>query len=344
CTTATGTVNVTNPVSGYTYTLTGTNPVRAAVTSTTGVFQNVASGAYSLTASQGTCSSPASTVTVNAQPPTPPMPAATVVQPTCTTATGTVNVTNPVSGYTYTLTGTNPARAAVTSTTGVFQNVASGVYSLTATLGSCTSLAATVTVNSQPGTPPRPVVTIQEATLCGTLTAPTLTVSCPLSGATYTLTQTGVSGSQTRTYNGTGTVVFTVQAGKGFSITVTSSAGCVSAATDCNNYTTNSCPAPRAESSAALTPAPLQSIRTEAYPNPTGRDATINFTVPQSGHAVVEVYNAMGRHLMTLYDGPAQAGENYSVVLKGGTLPSGTYFYKVSANGQVKTNRLSVVK
>ncbi|MCC3158678.1 hypothetical protein LJ737_15635, partial [Hymenobacter sp. 15J16-1T3B] len=39
---------------------------------------------------------------------TPGTPAATVVQPTCTTATGTVNVTNPVSGYTYTLTGTNP--------------------------------------------------------------------------------------------------------------------------------------------------------------------------------------------------------------------------------------------
>ncbi|WP_426060872.1 T9SS type A sorting domain-containing protein [Hymenobacter sp. B1770] len=85
-------------------------------------------------------------------------------------------------------------------------------------------------------------------------------------------------------------------------------------------------------------------ISTEAYPNPTGRDATINFSVPKSGRVVVEVYNSIGSRVATLYDGKVSAGEQRSVVLKGSTLPSGTYTYRVISNGKTKTSRISLVK
>ncbi|MEL5994441.1 T9SS type A sorting domain-containing protein [Hymenobacter segetis] len=81
-----------------------------------------------------------------------------------------------------------------------------------------------------------------------------------------------------------------------------------------------------------------------AYPNPTTKDATINFSVPKSGHVLVQVYDAMGRPVVTLFDGEALAGEQRSVVLKGGTLAAGTYTYRVVANGKTKTNRVILDK
>ncbi|MDO7851722.1 T9SS type A sorting domain-containing protein [Hymenobacter sp. CA1UV-4] len=504
CTLATGTVNVTDPVSAYVYTLTGTNPVRAAVSNSTGVFAGTLPGVYSLVAAQRTCVSGVLTVTVNAQPPTPTAPTLGKVDPTCTLSTGTVTVTSattgltfsfdggtyaayPSGGYTGAATGTHtvtsknsdgcisdPASIAIgaqpptplaptlgkvdptctvstgtvtvtSATTGLqfkldggsyaaypvggYTGLAAGSHTITSkngdgcisapasitlnaqpptplapTLGKidptctvstgtvtitsattgltfsldggtyaaypaggypglaaglhaitaknsdgCISAPGSITINAQPATPARPVVTIQEATLCGTLTAPKLSVSCPLTGYNYVVTQTGVAGSQSTVYSGSGALEFTLQAGKGFSITTTSpagSGGCTSAATNCTNYTTNTCPvarligAPEPPISAPL----LRDIETQAYPNPTGNDATINFTVSQRGHVVLTVYNAMGTRVTTLFDADTQAGEAHSVVLKGAGLATGTYYYKVSANGQTKTSRVLLIK
>ncbi|GAA3975978.1 T9SS type A sorting domain-containing protein [Hymenobacter antarcticus] len=88
----------------------------------------------------------------------------------------------------------------------------------------------------------------------------------------------------------------------------------------------------------------LQAIQTEAYPNPTSQDATINFSVPKTGHVLVSVYDAMGRPVATLFDGEATAGEQRSVVLKGASLASGIYTYRVVAGGKTRTNRVSLEK
>jgi hypothetical protein len=287
---------------------------------------------------------------------TPARPAATVDQPTCSVATGTVYVTAPIAGYTYTLTGPSPATTTRTTSAAPFSftGVAPGTYGLTASQGDCVSGSTTVVVNAQPASPARPVVTIQDALICGTNTTPTVTVSCPVVGK-YILTQTGQT-AQTFTYTGSnGPVVFTVVPGLGgFSITVTTGittadpAGCTSPATNCTNYTTNSCPTlvPLAPAGEAKISAPTEqrSIRTEAYPNPTGRDATINFSVPRSGHVKVELYNAMGSRVATIFDGEAKGGVNNSILLRGAQLPTGTYYYKVMADGKTKSNRISLVK
>ncbi|MEI6945630.1 hypothetical protein V9K67_00405 [Paraflavisolibacter sp. H34] len=311
CTTATGTVTVNSPISGNTYTLTGTNPVRAAVTNSTGSFTNVQPGTYNLTTAQGTCVSPATVVTVNAQPPTPATPTANVTQPTCTVATGTITVTAPTgTGLMYSIGG-----AFQSGTT--FSNVAPGSYTLTVRNSSNCTNTATVVVNGQPATPPRPVVTIQEATLCGNLTAPTVTVSCPVAGTTYTLTQTGVTGSQTFTFNGSnGPVVFTVQAGKKFFMTATNSAGCTSGITNCDNYLTNSCPQPTTSNKAAageLSSGVEKATRVLAAPNPF--DSKIKFTIQPSvsGPATLELYNLSGQKVKTLYQGYVQKEQVQSI-------------------------------
>ena len=361
CTTATGTVNVTSPNSAYTYTLTKTGFSQTGAASAgppyAVAFSLVPAGTYTLTVAQGTCTA-TKTVVVNTQPPTPATPAATVVQPTCTTATGTVNVTSPNSAYSYTLTldGSNPVVSQTRTVSGsgtsyavAFSLVPAGTYTLTATQGPCSS-SAPVVVNASPSTPARPVVTLQEATICGTTATPTVTVSCPVAGL-YRFKQPGKT-DQTFTYSGSnGPVKFPVVPGiGGFSITVTTGIstadpnGCTSDPTTCDNYTSNSCSSSNIVAPISTTFARTGSIQTEAYPNPTGQDATINFSVPQTGRVVVQVYNALGAHVATLFDGEVPADEQRSVVLRGAGLAAGAYTYRVIANGKTKMNRVLLIK
>jgi len=81
---------------------------------------------------------------------------ASLTQPTCSLATGTVTVTSPATGagITYTVTGTSPVVAPVTNATGIFSGLATGIYDVTTTNGApCTSLATSITINVQPATP-----------------------------------------------------------------------------------------------------------------------------------------------------------------------------------------------
>ena len=105
CAVATGTITVTAPIgAGLTYSIDGTNYQASTV------FNNVAPGTYNVTVQNAAgCTSTSTSVTVNAQPPTPAAPTASVTaQPTCAVATGTITVTAPTgAGLTYSIDGTN---------------------------------------------------------------------------------------------------------------------------------------------------------------------------------------------------------------------------------------------
>ncbi len=199
CTTSTGTINIT-ATSGINYSIDGVT-----YTNTTGSFTNVNPGTYNVTAKNSNgCISPATAVTVNAQPATPVTPTAGVsAQPSCTTATGTITVTAPTAaGMTYSIDDVT-----YTNATGVFTNVNPGTYNVTAKSSSgCISPVKSVTVNAQPATPVAPTVTTpviycQNATATpltatgsnllwgGSPSAPTPSTATP--GTTnYTVTQT----------------------------------------------------------------------------------------------------------------------------------------------------------
>src|SRR5207247_2282626 len=133
------------------------------------------------------------TVTVNNVPGTPPTPTASVVDPTCTVATGTITVTAPLGAqYTYSIDGINFQASTV------FNNVAPNTYTLTVQNAGGNSSAATVTVNNAPGTPPTPTASVVDPTC--TVATGIITVTAPL-GAQYNYSIDGIYFQASTIYN-----------------------------------------------------------------------------------------------------------------------------------------------
>jgi hypothetical protein len=164
CSFVTGTITVTSPVGvGLTYSITGENYQAS------NIFTNLAPGTYSVTAknTEG-CISVATIVIINAVPNAPGIPTTTVTQPTCSVATGTVSVNNPVTGQEYSFNGGNYQ----TSTT--FANVAPGTYTINARNATGCITSNTVTVDA-PAVPNGPVASAQ--TFCTAATVAQLTAN-----------------------------------------------------------------------------------------------------------------------------------------------------------------------
>src|SRR5204862_324036 len=155
-------------------------------------------------------------VTVNNAPGAPPTPTASVVDPTCSVATGTIMVTAPLGAqYTYSIDGVNFQASTV------FNNVTPNTYTLTVKdAGGCSS-SASVTVNTAPGTPPAPTASVIDPTC--TVATGTITVTVPL-GAQYTYSIDGTN-FQTST-------LFSNVAPNSYTLTVKdATGGCIAAST-----------------------------------------------------------------------------------------------------------------
>ena len=217
CTLATGTIAITAPAgTGLTYSINGTT-----YTNTTGSFTGVSAGTYPVTVrnSISGCTSPAISVTVNVQPPTPVAPSALVtLQPTCLVATATIVISAPIgTGLTYSLDGVTYTAAPT------FIGVASGVYAITVrNSNGCTSLPTSVTVNPALTSPAAPTVSVTSQPSC-TLTTGTITITAPTgTNLTYSIDGT--------TYTNTNGIFTGVSPGN-YSVTVRNILGCISPAT-----------------------------------------------------------------------------------------------------------------
>jgi len=78
------------------------------------------------------------------------------------------------------------------------------------------------------------------------------------------------------------------------------------------------------------------------FPNPTKTQATLRYEAPQATDVRIGIYDVLGREVRTLVDGRAEAGRHERRVDIGG-LPSGTYFLRMKAGGQVQTRQLQVL-
>ena len=241
CSTATGTITVTSPAvgTGITYTVTGTSPVVASVTNTTGIFAGLTTGTYDVTTTNGVgCTSLPTSKVIAAQPVTPTAPSASMTQPTCSTATGTITVTSPAvgTGITYTVTGTSPVVASVTNTTGIFAGLTTGTYDVTTTNGvGCTSLPTSKVIAAQPVTP-TVTASVTPTTVCagGTvnLTGVAAMTTYSWSGPTGATFSSNSAQSPTVTMGSTGGT---------FTLTATNSDGCSASATT-GSVTVNALP------------------------------------------------------------------------------------------------------
>jgi photosystem II stability/assembly factor-like uncharacterized protein len=88
---------------------------------------------------------------------------------------------------------------------------------------------------------------------------------------------------------------------------------------------------------------PQQYVLGQSYPNPFNPATTITFSLPQSGHITVKVYNVLGAEVATLVDGVVEAG-NHAVTFDGSRLASGVYLYRLEAGRFSAVRRTLLVK
>jgi len=79
------------------------------------------------------------------------------------------------------------------------------------------------------------------------------------------------------------------------------------------------------------------------YPNPFNPTTNIEFTVPTSGMVRLEIANVLGQQIASLVDQTMSAGR-YIVQFNATNLPSGLYFYRLTAGTTVITRKMMLMK
>ena len=136
------------------------------------------------------------------------------------------------------------------------------------------------------------------------------------------------------TWNTTGLFDFAAGAGYSISVRPISNTSCTSGATECPNTGPSArIAAPGQEvTGSALTESETVLV---AIPDPFSMNSTLEFRMPQSGQAMLQVFDIKGRLVSQVYNGEAEAGTTYRVALKGGDFAYGTYVARLSLNGQL---------
>ncbi len=65
--------------------------------------------------------------------------------------------------------------------------------------------------------------------------------------------------------------------------------------------------------------------------------------MPEASHVQLLVYDVMGREVATLVEGALSAGR-HDVTWQAGNLPSGVYFYRLTAGDFSQTKRMTLLK
>jgi parallel beta-helix repeat protein/predicted outer membrane repeat protein len=88
---------------------------------------------------------------------------------------------------------------------------------------------------------------------------------------------------------------------------------------------------------------PAQFLISSIYPNPFNSSVTIKYSLPIPSHVSLEVYNTQGRRMTTLFKGQQTAGF-HTINLNAGDLPSGLYFVRLNASGNVFTQKVMLIR
>ena len=79
------------------------------------------------------------------------------------------------------------------------------------------------------------------------------------------------------------------------------------------------------------------------YPNPFNPQTKISFTLPQETNVSLNIYNEQGKLITTLVEQKLGRG-SYAYNWVAQNLPSGIYFYTLTANGKSKTRKMILLK
>ncbi|MBO6534899.1 MAG: T9SS type A sorting domain-containing protein [Balneolaceae bacterium] len=80
------------------------------------------------------------------------------------------------------------------------------------------------------------------------------------------------------------------------------------------------------------------------YPNPFNPSSVIRFGVPTQAPVQLEVYDVLGRKVMTLLNGEIKQPGRYNINFDGRTLASGMYVYRLVIGDKILTKKMTLIK
>lgn len=88
---------------------------------------------------------------------------------------------------------------------------------------------------------------------------------------------------------------------------------------------------------------PSEFSLSQNYPNPFNPGTTITFSLPNAADVKLEVFNQIGQSKGVLFNEKLAAG-NYEYYYNAAALPSGIYFYSLSAGSFIETKKMILIK
>jgi hypothetical protein len=88
---------------------------------------------------------------------------------------------------------------------------------------------------------------------------------------------------------------------------------------------------------------PSEFVLMQNYPNPFNPTTTIEFEIPISGYATVNIYNILGQKIKNLFDGWLRRG-NHKFVWNAISFTSGIYICRLNVNGINRTIKMLLTK
>jgi hypothetical protein len=79
------------------------------------------------------------------------------------------------------------------------------------------------------------------------------------------------------------------------------------------------------------------------YPNPFNPTTTISYQLPTQSHVTLKVFDVLGREVATLANDVKQPGE-YVATWNAEKVPSGVYFYRLTAGNFIETKKMVLMK
>ena len=278
CSTATGTITITSQ-SDVEYSINGTDY------QVSNVFSGLSPNTYTIyvkSTTTGNCVASTGSQVVT-QPTIPTAPAASITQPTCSVATGTITITSQ-SNVEYSINGTDY------QVSNVFSGLSPNTYTIyveSTTTGNCIASTGSQVVNAQPATPSAPTA--------GPVTQPT----CSVTTGTFQIN----SYDPARTYSFTpssgyiisGTGLVTALADS-YTFTVDNAAGCTSPAS--SSQVVNAAP--------TVPTAPAATITQPTCSTATGTititsQSNVQYSIDGSTYQVSNVFSGLSPNTYTIY-------------------------------------------
>ena len=79
------------------------------------------------------------------------------------------------------------------------------------------------------------------------------------------------------------------------------------------------------------------------YPNPFNPTTKISYQLPVGSWQTLKVYDMLGNEVASLVDEYKPAGK-FKIEFRASSLPSGVYFYRLSAGDHIETKKMILLK